>query len=241
MIEQYTGTIGSGKSYHALERITEALKKGKHVVANFPLNFTEGMINRGYAERFMYVPDEFLIGEKGVAFLYKLSTEEIQIGYGDTKEPRFYGEESSCLVVIDEAGNYFAPMDYQMPDQKLWRTFFTQSRKMGYDFILVSQTDRQVNRVIRSCVEFEVIHRKANQVFPFKYLPFTIFMYVKYWKQTRERLGSESSIFVKRFADLYNTHELFGNFDKDVEMDISEDVSNFGLQFGNCLPPHLDN
>lgn len=235
MISQYVGTIGSGKSYHGLEDIVAALKAGKHVIANFPLNFTEGMIRRGYADRFMYVPDEFLMGERGVSFLYKLSTEKIYIGLGKTKEPRFYNEESSCLVVIDEAGNYFAPIDYAMPAQKLWRTFFTQSRKFGYDFILISQTDRQINRVIRSCVEFQVVHRKANQVFPFKYLPFTLFMYVKFWKQTRERLGSESSIFVKRFADLYNTFELFGNFDKDVDFDISDDVLNFNLNFGNCL------
>lgn len=240
MIEQFTGTIGSGKSYHALERILETLKSGKYVVANFPLAFTEGMIRRGYADRFMYVPDEFLMGESGVAFLYKLSTEEVYVGLGKTKEPRFYGEESSCLVVIDESGNYFAPIDYAMPVQKLWRTFFTQSRKLGYDFILISQTDRQVNRVIRSCVEFEVIHRKANQVFPFRYLPFTVFIYVQYWKQTRERLKSDSSIFVKRFADLYDTHQLFGNFDKQVDFDINDDVMNYALRFGNCLPSNSD-
>lgn len=233
MIEQYIGTIGSGKSYHALERILEALKKGKHVIANFPLNFPDGMVRRGYADRFMYVPDEFLMGAEGVAFLYQLSTEEINIGI-NLYEPRFYGQESQCLVVIDEAGNYFDPMDHAKPEQKLWKTFFTQSRKMGYDFILVSQTDRQVNRTIRACVEYDVVHRKANRVAPFKWLPFTIFMYVTYWKQSRERLGSESSIFVKKYSELYDTHQLFGNFDKDVDFDIGDHVANFSLQFGNC-------
>lgn len=232
MIEQYIGTIGSGKSYHALERIVAALGKGKYVVANFPLNFPDGMIKKGYADRFMYVPDEFLMGSNGVSFLYQLSTEEIYKGI--SKMPRFYGNEASCLVVIDEAGNYFMPEDFAKPEQRLWKTFFTQSRKMGYDFILVSQTDRQVNRVIRSCVEYEVVHRKANNIFPFKFLPFTIFMYVTYWKQSRERLGSDSTIFVKKFSELYNTHQLFGQFDKQVDLDISDDVQAFNLEFGNC-------
>lgn len=220
MIEQFIGTIGSGKSYHALERIVATLKKQKHVIANFPLNFENGL--SAYSDLYMYVPDEFLMGEQGVAFLYQLS------------KKYFYGQEGSCLVVIDEAGNYFAPMDFQKPEQKLWRTFFTQSRKMGYDFILVSQTDKQINRTIRACVEYEIVHRKANNIFPFKYLPFTIFTYVKYWKQNRERLGSESSIFVKRFADLYDTHMMFGQFDKEVDFDISDKLDNFNLVFGNC-------
>lgn len=223
MIEQYIGTIGSGKSYHALEDIIAALKKGKHVVANFPLNFPAGMIKNGYADRFMYVPDEFLMGSNGVAFLYQLAVNK-----------GFYGDESSCLVVIDEAGNYFTPEDYAKPEQRLWKTFFTQSRKMGYDFILISQTDRQVNRTIRSCVEYEVIHRKANNVFPFKLLPFTVFIYVTFWKQSRQRLKSDSTIFVKKFSELYNTHQLFGQFDKQVDFDISAEIKGFNLEFGNC-------
>lgn len=227
MIEQYTGTIGSGKSYHALERILTALKQGKYVIANFPLNFSSGMIKRGYSSRFMFVPDDYLMGSDGVSFLYHTSI----------KDDLFYGKESQCLVVIDEAGNYFAPMDFQRSEQKLWRTFFTQSRKMGYDFILVSQTDKQINRTIRACVEYEVVHRKANRVAPFKWLPFTIFIYVNYWKQSRERLGSETSIFVKKFSELYDTHQLFGNFDKDMDFDYLIAAGSLDLTFGNCSLP----
>lgn len=236
-IEQYTGTIGSGKSYHALERIIDALRKGKHVIANFPLNFPEGMIKRGYAERFMYIPDDHLMGAEGVIRLYQLSMKKVYKEDDLFKEVhQFYGEESQCLVVIDEAGNYFDPIHYSSPEQMLWRKFFTQSRKMGYDFILVSQIDRQVNKTIRGCVEYEVKHRKANRVAPFKWLPFTIFMYITYWKQQRERLGSESSIFVKKFSELYNTHELFGNFDKDIELGVNMNQLKVNFEFGNCIP-----
>nr|WP_290912822.1 zonular occludens toxin domain-containing protein [Anoxybacillus sp.] len=230
MIELYTGTIGSGKSYHALERILDALKKGKYVIANFPLNFTSGMVRRGYADRFMYVPDEFLMGAQGVIRLYR---ESMRLKSDGTH--RFFGRESQCLVVIDEAGNYFAPEDYHNPGQRLWAKFFTLSRKLGYDFILISQTDKQINKVIRACVEYEVKHRKANRVFPFNLLPFTVFMYVTYWKQTRERLGASSSIFVKRFGDLFDTHKLFGMIDKDVDFVFSqEEKLDVEFSFGNC-------
>lgn len=82
--------------------------------------------------------------------------------------------EGGCLVVIDEAGNHYPPESNTKPEQILWKTFYTQSRKMGYDFILISQDYQQVNRTIRACTEYRVIHRKANNVFPFKLLPFTL-------------------------------------------------------------------
>lgn len=222
MIQLYTGTIGSGKSYHALEDIIDALKKGKYVIANFPIRFSDGMKKKGYADRFMYVPDEFLMGSNGVVLLYHFAMKY------------FHGNEGACLVVIDEAGNYFAPADYQKPDQRLWSKFFTLSRKLGYDFILISQTDKQINKVIRACVEYEVKHRKANRVFPFNLLPITIFMYVTYWKQTRERLGASSSIFVKKFAQLFDTHKIFGMLDKDVEFSFDAKGVQQNFSFGNC-------
>lgn len=230
MIELYEGTIGSGKSYHALERVIETLEKGKFVVANFPLNFTEGMLRRGYAERFMYVPDEFMMGEEGVAFLYQLQ-----------KRMEFYDKygEGACLVLIDEAGNYFAPEDNAKWSNRLWKTFFTQSRKMGYDFILITQDSAsQINKTIRKCCEYKVVHRKANNVFPFKLLPFTLFMYVTFWGPKNQRLSSSSSIYVKRFGKLYNTSMMFGNIDDKFDLDFKEleHELGFALDFGNCGP-----
>jgi hypothetical protein len=228
MIKSYVGTIGSGKSYHALETIIEYLNKGKYVVSNFPLNFTDGMKKRGYVDRFMYIPDDFLMGEEGVSFLYQLQ-----------KKMQFYEKmgEGACLCVIDEAGNYFPPEDNGKPSTKFWKLFFTQSRKMGYDFLLICQDDlSQVNKTIRKCVEYKVLHRKANSIFPFSLLPFTLFMYVTLWAQQRERLKSEASIYVKRFGALYDTSMMFGDIDGKFELDFDELEKELGfpLDFGNC-------
>lgn len=225
MIWQYTGTIGSGKSYHALEDIISYLQKGKYVIANFPLKFGQGQIRRGIQKRFMYIPDEILNSSDGVGILYSISQRE-----------DFYEKfgEGACLVVIDEAGNFFPPEDHGHPVQKLWRKFFTQSRKLGYDFILVSQIDKQVNKVIRGCVEYEIKHRKANSIFPFNLLPFSIFIYVTYWKQQREKLKTDSSIFVKRFAAMYSTQMLFGSLDEQLEYFAHS--GNPLPHFGNCSP-----
>ena len=38
MIEAYTGTPGSGKTYHAVYDMWEALKYGRPVISNIPLD-----------------------------------------------------------------------------------------------------------------------------------------------------------------------------------------------------------
>lgn len=227
LIEHYVGSIGSGKSYHALEDAIDYLRKGKYVIANFPLKFSESMKKRGYEDRFMYVADEYLYGVNGVKLLFQVSREIMEDG-----TYRFFGKESSCLVIIDEAGNHFDPLDSSKPEQRLWSKFFTMSRKLGYDFILISQIEKQINRIIRGCVEYTVDHRLANRVFPIKYLPWKIFAHVIFWK--RQRIGSGSTILVKKFADLYDTEMLFGNIVDDMsDFEFDNAVEN-SLFFGNC-------
>lgn len=232
-IEFLAGTPGSGKSYHALEMIIDFLDKGKHVIANFPLNFTERMKKNGYADRFMYIPDEFLMGENGMAMLWKISKEEIEDG-----KPRFFQRgEDICLVVIDECGNYYPSDESTSPVQKMWKLFLRQHRKMGYQFALISQGMEDINRTIKSLVEYEISHRKGNRVAPFKWLPWTLFFYVRYWRSDRKRqlLGSESSIYVKRFAALYDTNMMFGGFEEKMEFDFDSLQAVFPLEFGNTL------
>lgn len=239
-IEFYTGTPGSGKSWHSLETVLEYLDKGKHVIANFPINFTEKMIKQGLADRYMYIPDQFLMGEKGMALLWQVAAEEVHTEDNIfEKKPRFFGRgESKCLVVIDEAGNYFPPDESTTKVQKQWKLFFRQHRKMGYDFVLVSQGTSDINKAIKSCVEYEIAHRKANRVAPFKWLPFTIFFYVRYWTSDRKRqlLGSESSIFVKKFAKLFDTHMMFGQFEEQMQVDFQSVSETFSFTFGNTIP-----
>lgn len=243
-INFFTGTPGSGKSYHSLEEIIDYLEKGKYVIANFPLNFLPYMIKKGWADRFMYIPDQYLMGENGMSMLWQISYEKIydEVLMFPEKNPmihRFFGQgEGLCLVVIDEAGNYFPPDEATNPIQKKWRLFFRQHRKMGYDFILVSQGTNDINKSIRSCIEYEVAHRKANRVAPFKWLPWTLFYYVTYWTADRKRqlLGSESSIYVKRFAALYDTHMMFGQFEDKMELSFDDLEIDFDFRFGNVIP-----
>lgn len=224
-IEVYEGTIGSGKSYHALERIVQHLGKKKPVIANFPLRFTESQLKAGWGERFMYMPDDLIFKPWAPAVFVHISKQHNW--FEDDSVP-----EGHCLVVIDEAGSHFSPDQAKGRKEVMddWKTMFTQSRKLKYDFVLVCQDQvSQINRTIRKCAEYVVKHRKANNIFPFSLLPFTIFMYNTYWAQQNIKLKSESSIYMKKFASLYNSYKLFGNMDK-LMFEFKGELPTFG----NC-------
>jgi len=222
LISQYVGPIGSGKSYSALEDLYAHLQKGLYVIANFPLNFTKGMIKKGYADRFMYIPYDFLEEERGVSIFLHLSEK-----YG------FNEFTNLCLVVIDEVGDLHPPDQASSPVQKLWKDFYKEFRKLGFDFIHILQDESEINRTISKCTEYKIVCRKANSIFPFKYLPFTIFIRIKYWKQSRQKLETTSTIFVKSFSQLYNTHQLFRIRKVERLKDLKE--IDFDLLFGNCV------
>ncbi|MCL6664548.1 zonular occludens toxin domain-containing protein, partial [Paenibacillus amylolyticus] len=175
-----------------------------------------------YADRFLFLPDTYLEDSSGVAIFLHLA-----------EKYNFDEFDNLCLVVLDEAGDVFPPDRAAAEDQRLWKNFFKQSRKLGFDFILIMQDETEVNKTIARCMEYKIVHRKANNIFPFSLLPFTIFIHITYWKQSRTRLKSGSTIFSKQFSKLYDTHQLFGSL-KKVEplMDLAQ--FEFDLRFGNC-------
>ena len=72
------------------------------------------------------------------------------------------GKEGQTLVVIDECQIIFNCRDFGRKDRNAWVTFFAQHRKLGFNVILITQSDRMLDRQIRSLVEEEVKHRKLN-------------------------------------------------------------------------------
>lgn len=72
-----------------------------------------------------------------------------------------------------------------------WIKFFTQHRKLGYNFIVISQSDRMIDKQIRSLFEYEIKHRKVNNFKIGKLLPMSTFVGVSYWYGVSEKLGAE--------------------------------------------------
>lgn len=199
MIELFTGTPGSGKSYNAVRRVFMALWSGKFVIANFALKFTDKQIKKEYDKRFFYWTNEKITIENLVLFCLDNGLIE--------KE-----KENQCLVVIDEAGGRFNCREFAKSDRAEWIDFFSQHRKTGLTFILVAQNDRMIDRQIRGLVETEWKHRQVNRFGPFWVLPWTCFVAIEHWYTAKTRVSSEFFFFRKKYGEAYDHMAMFRGF-----------------------------
>lgn len=198
MIYFYSGTPGSGKSLHVAMDIYNRLNRNKkypNVIANFTIN--KQMIKNKNA-RFIYKDNS----ELTVEFLLDYALENHKIGV-----------ENQTLVVVDECSVIWNSRAWMKDTDRMeWLKFFVQHRKLGYNFILISQTDRQIDRQIRSLFEYEVKHRKVNNFKIGQLIPVPCFAAVTYWYGVNERLGVEFFMYRKKWGKFYDS---YGTFELD--------------------------
>lgn len=206
MIYLYTGTPGSGKSLHAARDMYGRLnynRKNPNLISNFMIN--EKMIKNKKA-RFVYLDNS----DFTVEFLLRYALKN-----------HVLGQENQCLVVVDECQVIWNAREWQTGKNRMkWIKFFTQHRKLGYNFICIAQDDRMIDRQIRCLFEYEVKHRKINNFKIGKVMPFPVFAAVTYWYGVNERIDVEFFTYRKkwgRFYDSYGTFELDNELLKEIE------------------------
>lgn len=196
MIYFYSGTPGSGKSLHVAKDIyIKLFVKKQNVIANFDIN-REIYNKKKKKGNFAYCPNNELTTE----FLYQYA-----------KDNHVLGKENQTLCIIDECQILFNPRSWSDKHRIDWINFFTQHRKWGYNFILISQFDRLVDRQIRSLFEYEIKHRKLNNFKVGKFLPVSAFCAVEYWYGVKERVGSEMFLYSNKYGKLYDTFKNFND------------------------------
>lgn len=195
MIYFYSGTPGSGKSLHVARDMYIRLNRNKkypNIIANFNIN--EKMIKKKKA-KFVYKDNSDLT----VKFLLDYAFKNHKLGV-----------ENQTLVVVDECSVIWNSRSWQSNHDRMeWLKFFVQHRKLGYNFILISQNDRQIDRQIRSLFEYEIKHRKVNNFKIGQLLPFPAFVAVAYWYGVNERLGCEFFTYRKKWGNFYDSYGTF--------------------------------
>lgn len=208
MIEVYTGFVGSGKSFAATAlgvQIADAPLGKKTVVANFPIKPKKRFLsflrkNKVNNPRWVYKDNE----ELTVKFLVQ---ESIKNGWNK--------KEGSALVIFDEASIPFNSRNWNSPDRMDWIKFLTQSRKFGYDFIFITQDSRLLDKQVRALCEYEVCHKKMNNMFALKWLSLfriTLFAGVSFWNGTAARSTKGQlrlTLYRKKIAERYDSLNLF--------------------------------
>lgn len=204
MIWLYSGTPGSGKSYHAtVDAIKKIKRKDKNkVIANYMLFFEDD--EKKMEDNFIYI-DNF---DLTVEFLENFAIEN-----------HVFGVEGQTLLIIDEAQIIFNSRSWNSnPKSRMnWIKFFSQHRKFGYNIILIAQFDRMIDRQIRSLVEYEVSHMKVNNFFVI--LPISCFLAVERWYSQKMKINSSFIFYRKKYSSYYNSYKFF-EVEKKSDMEL---------------------
>lgn len=135
MIEIFQGRIGGGKTYTSVLRAAAHCKRGGHVYSNVEL------VRDGFEdlcrERFSFEVD----WEQQI---HSLEAEQI---------PKVHkhiagGEGIPTLVIVDEAQLFYNSRDWASADKGML-TLLTQSRKVGVDFIWITQAASNIDKQFR--------------------------------------------------------------------------------------------
>lgn len=187
MITCYTGKPGSGKTLDVMFDIDSYLKHKRYVMSNFPVN----------ASDFVKVVSSNDVTPKVIMEFFE--------------GLRVTGKESEFLLVLDEAQTIFNSRTWVQNSKAGWIDFFTQHRKLGFEIILICQNVDMLDKQIRACIEYEVIHRRYSRfgVFGafFAFL-FGDFVRIKKWYGMKEVIKRESFRPNKRIYCMYDTNQI---------------------------------
>ena len=217
MIILYTGTPGSGKSYHATDLVWHLTRKKINVIANFVIN----------------------LPEKRQPYFYFMDSKIIRVDklLDFSKEHHKINKEGQTCIIIDEAGTMFNANSSTEKGREKWIKFFSQHRKLGFDIILIAQNDRMLDRQVRANIEYQYIHRKLTN-FGFKGFIIMLimrrnFLCIRQWYTIKEKIGCDYFRIRKKVADSYDTFSLFNYTDRAQKYGGLISVSEFNRKDDN--------
>ena len=195
MITFYSGTPGSGKSLDVAREIIFWLKMGKPVIGNIYLN--KDMIKK-YKGKYYFVDTYAMHPREFMAFSRKTLKRN---------------KEGQCLIVIDECHRIFNSRFSNDKNRLAWLDFFAVHRQFGFDCYLVAQWDKQIDPQIRALFEYEIKHRKGNNMgnigFILSLFFGTFFVRMENWYGSNQRLSSTFFRYHRKWGRLYDSYMAF--------------------------------
>jgi hypothetical protein len=188
-------------------QIEQAIKYNGNVICNSEIELPE-KLKKKKSRKLFCVENEQITPE----FLYSFARKH--------HKPR---RESQTLVVIDECQLKFSDTFMTKATARPWLKFFSQHRKLGYDFLMVTPSIRTgLVRDIREIVEVEVGHWKMTN-YPTKgvfsglilliiqLLPINLFMSVTQWRAMPDKKNLIRRLFLykPRYAKMYDTYKIY--------------------------------
>ena len=202
-IDLYTGTTGSGKSLHAAADIRDYLnarRREQPVIANFRIS-SDAPVLKPY--NFHYIPNEDMSAGRLIDFA---------TDFWDNSGVRF--REDYLQLYLDEAQLLFNSRRWSDRSRMQYLEFLSQSRKYGYHVVLITQSAKMIDNQFRMLVDVEHNHRRVSRMGPVGMIvsaPFfgRLFMVVRYYYQSSERLGMTMRVFRRSDGAMYDSYATF--------------------------------
>lgn len=141
-IDLLSGVPGSGKSLLATYNGIEALLCHENVISNFPFDLS--YFKKRRIGKFQYLPSEQITPK----YLISWALDHHQRTGSKAKK-------AQTLVIIDEAEMIFNSRAWKDSSRMDWIYLFANHRHLNFDFILISQMDRMLDRQIRGQIQTE--------------------------------------------------------------------------------------
>lgn len=235
-IDFYTGVPGSGKSYHAAQKIYNAIRKGKTIIGNIEIN-VDNIPQRGKKQKGQYIYVDNYEWLNNSIQQFKLKTNgQLSSTLAEPKDIFSYiqglkgfaynfharNKDGSfklhqTLIILDECQELFNSRSWNRKDRLYWCAFFRLHRKLGYDCILISQDDKCIDKQIRSVLETEFLHRNVSKYKIFGKilaLPFggNLFLCKKCmygYSKKGSKTGTQFIFGSNKYFNIYDTTQLY--------------------------------
>jgi zona occludens toxin len=169
MITILQGTLGSGKSATCIAMALEHLKSGGVVATNFKMvdGWAMELAKHSFSGRFF--PDRRLVNAQShydrhfhvssLDAIKAINPKELAVR--DLASDGNY-KEGQGLLILDECQLIFNSRKWEKNMD--WIEFFTQTRKLGWNVVLVAHTVDMIDSQIRPLIEFEARFRNLQKV-----------------------------------------------------------------------------
>lgn len=145
-----TGRLGSGKSLASVERAIEYASKGRRVVANFHLDLAPITVSR-----------KEKISDQVVEVIPSRPSSKDLKGLGRGGK----SEHDAGLLILDECSLFLNSRHWNDKDRHEVLDWFVHSRKLGWDVLLITQHQNQIDKQVRESVcEYLVVCKRMDKL-----------------------------------------------------------------------------
>jgi hypothetical protein len=185
------GHRGAGKTLFAIDLVRQYLERGCPIASNMTINLDHLM---GARSKVTYtklpgIPKAQHFIDLGAAY------------QGD------YDESKHGLCLIDECGTFLNAREWNDPDRKAAFSWITQSRKVGWDLVMMIQDFESLDAQMRRSLADEVVSSMCLNRIKIPFLPIRgprLHMYVGHYK------GQSGAVTFKKYirgTDLYKAYD----------------------------------